>query len=288
MSQTIHLGISTCPNDTFAFHGLLAGEVDTCGLDFKIELTDVQDLNERLAQGHFDVAKGSFHAAFLLSDHLGVLPSGSALGYGVGPVVLATEPVELPAEPRDDEPDPTPTPRVLCPGRFTTATLLWQLFHGRLAHPSQALFSEIMPALKAGDTDLGVCIHEGRFTYADWGLVLVEDLGASWEARTSMPLPLGGILARRSLADDVLRRIQACVRASIDYGLSHRDETLKTMRRHAQEMDDEVLWSHVGLYVNEWTRELGPDGRRALSFLSAMGRSRGLVPEVQAPLEVLV
>ncbi|MAE27599.1 MAG: 1,4-dihydroxy-6-naphthoate synthase [Planctomycetota bacterium] len=288
MSQPIHLGISTCPNDTFAFHGLLAGKIDTGGLEFRIELADVQELNERLSQGHFDVAKGSYHAALLLSDHLGVLPSGSALGHGVGPVVLATTPRVLPPEPRDDEPDPTPTPTVLCPGRFTTATLLWQLFHGRLAQPSQALFSEIMPALKAGDTDLGVCIHEGRFTYADWGLVLVEDLGASWETRTNMPLPLGGILARRSLSDDVLRRVQSCVRASIDYGLEHRDETVKTMRRHAQEMDEDVLWSHVDLYVNDWTQDLGPDGRRALAFLSAMGRSRGLVPETQAPLEVLV
>jgi 1,4-dihydroxy-6-naphthoate synthase len=287
VSQRIHLGISTCPNDTFAFHGLLKGKVDTGGLDFSIELTDVQDLNERLSQGHFDVAKGSFHAALLLSDDLGVLPSGSALGHGVGPVVLATRSYDLPDEPRDDQPDPSNNPTVLCPGRFTTATLLWKLFHGRLAEPKQALFSEIMPALKAGETDLGVCIHEGRFTYKEWGLTLVEDLGASWETRTGMPLPLGGILARRTLEDDVIRRIQACVRASIDYAFAHREETLPTLRRYAQEMDDDVIWAHVDLYVNDWTRDLGPDGRRALSFLSAMARSRGLVPESQTPLEVL-
>lgn len=277
MSERIHLGISTCPNDTFLFHAVLEGRVDTGGLDLHVELRDVQELNERLLAGEFDVAKGSFHAALLASDRLGVLPAGSALGFGNGPLLVAREPGGVPG----------PDSRVVCPGEHTTATLLYRFFHPGGATPRQVVFSEVFPRLEAGEADFGVCIHEGRFTYAARGLALVEDLGARWERATGVPLPLGGLLARRELGTGVLRRIQALVRASLAYARAHPAETLPTLRRHAQELADDVLLAHVELYVNDWTADLGPEGLRALAELSARAAAVGVAAGERPPLEVV-
>ncbi|MFN5757651.1 MAG: MqnA/MqnD/SBP family protein, partial [Planctomycetia bacterium] len=178
MTQRIRLGISTCPNDTFAFHGLLTRAVEWRGLDFEIELLDVETLNERLLAGVFDVCKASFHAALVTADDVVVLPSGSALGFGVGPLLLAAEPETRPT------PGHRPTEArqlTLCPGRHTTAALLFDLFYPRSSRVEHVVFSEIMPRLQARTADFGVCIHEGRFTWQAHGLALVEDLGTRWE-----------------------------------------------------------------------------------------------------------
>lgn len=273
----VHLGISTCPNDTFAFHALMAGRVDPRGLDFRVELADVEELNRRLAAGEFDVAKGSFHAALKLAGELGVLPSGSALGFGNGPLLLA----------RAAGTRPGPGSRVLAPGANTTASLLYRLFHPDGAEPEQVVFSEILPALERGAADFGVCIHEGRFTYAEHGLALVEDLGERWEAATGAPLPLGGIFARRSLPLDLLRAVAETIADSLEYAYAHPEETLPTMRAHAVELDDAVIRAHVELYVNDWTRELGPEGRRALAELSRRAAAAGVLPRDVPTLQVV-
>jgi len=275
--KRLRIGISTCPNDTFAFHGLLAGEVATPGLELDFELADVEELNEAMLAGRLDAAKVSYHAALALAEDVRVLSSGSALGFGVGPVVLA------PAAPRDAGGAP---PLVLCPGRWTTATLLWRLFHPEPARLEQRVFSEILPELAAGRADLGVCIHEARFTWRERGLRLVEDLGARWEEASAAALPLGGIVVRRDLGLEAARRLQAALAASIDRAWADREACLPTMRRHAQEESDEVLWKHVELYVNEHTRALGVEGRRALEELGRLARAAGLVGE-SAALEVV-
>jgi len=264
--RSLRLGISTCPNDTFAFHGLLTGAAKSQGLEFEIELCDVEELNQRLAAGEFDVAKASFHLALEYADELCVLPSGSALGFGNGPLILAARP-DLDLE--------VGQPRVLCPGAHTTASLLYDMFHPGAGRVEQVVFSEVMPALESGSADFGVCIHEGRFTWESRGLAFVEDLGATWEGVTRTPLPLGGIVGRKSLGQDVLAEVQRSVRASLDYGLAHREETLVSMRRHAQEQDDATLFAHVDLYVNEFTRDLGATGRDALRELSERARQSG-------------
>ena len=276
-SNVIHLGISTCPNDTFTFHALLNRLVDWRGLEFHVELLDIQELNDRLLERQFDVAKTSFHAALLMTEETVVLPSGSALGYGVGPLLLASRADSIPSD---------TSQRVLCPGAHTTATLLFKLFHTDTATIEQCVFSEIMPNLQAGEADFGVCIHEGRFTWREQGLHLVEDLGSRWEQSTRSPLPLGGLVASRGLPHETIERVQAVVHDSLIYSLNDPDSALPTMRESAQEFDDDVLMKHVELYVNDWTLDLGHEGHEALKNLSEMAQSIGLIDERAEPIEV--
>jgi 1,4-dihydroxy-6-naphthoate synthase len=283
---SIHLGISTCPNDTFAFHGILAQRVDLRGLHFRVELLDVEALNRRLFAGDFDMAKASFHAALLLAGDLGVLPVGSALGFGVGPLLLAARPNSHPRD-RVEECNRSDPPRVLCPGEHTTATLLYRLFHAGEGAIEQVVFSEIMPALETGAADFGVCIHEGRFTWQQHGLALVEDLGEVWERATSAPLPLGGILARHNLGVDTIRTVTDVLRDSLAYAHTHREDTVPTMRRHAQELTREVMFKHVDLYVNHWTTDLSDTGRAALEVLGRKAAEVGMLPPSTPPLVVL-
>jgi 1,4-dihydroxy-6-naphthoate synthase len=277
MTRRLSIGISPCPNDTFVFHGLLAGKVDPCGFDLAFELADVEELNRRFARGDLDAAKCSFQAALALTRTAVVLPAGSALGFGVGPVLLA----RAGAGPlRADS-------RVLCPGAGTTAHLLFRLFHPQEGSVEQVVFSEILPRLARGEADFGVCIHEARFTFAEHGLALIEDLGATWERATGLPLPLGGILARSALGPDALERLSSAIAASLAYAHTHREEALATMRRHAQELDDAVLWKHVDLYVNRWTADLGAEGREALVRFQESAVEAGLAPRGRPPIEIL-
>ena len=266
--EKIEIAISTCPNDTFAFHGLMAGAVEAEGIEFDFKLLDISQLNAGLLAGNFDIAKASFHAAILLADETVVLPSGSALGFGVGPLLLAANPDTVPK---------SHSQITMCPGAMTTATLLFKLFYPESTKIQQAIFSEIMPALKTNPpaADFGVCIHEGRFTWAEQGLSLVEDLGTRWEQETDSPLPLGGILARRNLPPSTIVRVQESIQASIKYGMAHRAETLPTMKKYAQEMDDAVVMAHVDLYVNDWTVDLRPV-ENSLAVLSKMAKRLGI------------
>ena len=287
-ANPVRLAISTCPNDTFAFHAILENRIDLRGLKFDIELLDIQQLNDGLFDDRFDVAKASFHAAALLADRTVVLPSGSALGFGVGPLLLAAAEDTSPGKPA---PETNGKSLTVCPGRHTTAAMLFQLFYGRelksgRTRMEQAKFSEIMPMLKDSIADFGVCIHEGRFTWKEQGLFLVEDLGTRWEQETNSPLPLGGILARRQLGGDQIGEIQAVIKSSVEYGLANRNETLPTMRRYAQEFDDEVLFGHVDLYVNHWTVDLSDEGRRALAVLSTRAKQQSITPESSNDIEV--
>lgn len=279
----IRLAISTCPNDTFAFHALMQRQVDWRGLDFEIQLLDIQQLNDGLFSGSFDVAKASFHAAVLLTDSTVVLPSGSALGFGVGPLLLAAE--------ENASPDSIGESLTLCPGQHTTASMLFRIFYAAAikeqgAKIEQTLFSDIMPRLKQKTADFGVCIHEGRFTWQDQGLALVEDLGTRWEQATDSPLPLGGILANRSLPPETIARVQATIHDSIQFALADRAAPLSTMRKYADEFDDDVLMQHVKLYVNDWTVQLGEVGSSALAVLSSQARAAGIIGDDTKQLEI--
>lgn len=268
-ARRVRLGISPCPNDTFAFHGLLTGAVRPRGFELAIELDDIEALNRGYADGRFDASKASFAAALGWGAESVVLRAGSALGFGVGPLLLA----------RPGAPPLGPASRVVCPGERTTAHLLLRLLHPEARRVEHVVFSDVMPALAAGRADHGVCIHEGRFTYARHGLRLVEDLGATWERTTGGPLPLGGIVARRALGDEVLRELDDAIRASLALAHAEPDAALATMRAHAQELDDDVIRAHVALYVNAWTTDLGADGAAAIAALSRAARAAGLVAD---------
>jgi 1,4-dihydroxy-6-naphthoate synthase len=286
VSARLRVGLSPCPNDVFAFHGLLSGASDRLGLELDFALLDVQELNERLARGELDVGKASFAQALSLARDFGVLPVGAALGFGVGPLLLAREGAAgRAAGPLAELPDERA--RVLCPGAGTTATLLLRMLVPRATNVAQVRFDRIMPALAAGEADFGVVIHEGRFTYERHGLVRVADLGELWERRTKAPLPLGGVLARKSLGAGTHRRFAAALRASLDHARAHPEEAFAAMRRHAQELDAATIWRHVELYVNERTRDLGPEGRAALAAFERESRAAGLVARDAPPLEVL-
>ena len=246
-------------------------------LEFEIRLLDIQQLNHALFAGEFDVAKCSFHAALLLADRTLVMPCGSALGYGVGPLLLAGTANQSPCQANQ---------LTLCPGEHTTAALLFQLFYPKTTRVEHTVFSNIMPRLQNGAADFGVCIHEGRFTFREQGLTLVEDLGARWERDQNCPLPLGGLVADRNLDGDVLAKIHRVIRDSLDYANTRPDEALQSMRKYAQEFDDDVLRKHVELYVNEWTIDLGDVGRSALGALSSKARDVGLIGRDAPALEV--
>ncbi|MFO1010147.1 MAG: MqnA/MqnD/SBP family protein [Planctomycetota bacterium] len=271
------LGISPCPNDTFVFHGLLSGAVRVPGVELEFELLDVQALNDALATRRFDVAKASTSAALASGAEWLALRAGAALGFGVGPLLLGAPGRSVDADGRIPA-----GARVLCPGERTTAHLLYRALHRGEGRVEQVVFSAILPALQRGEADFGVCIHEGRFTWQRYGLAFVEDLGATWEARARTPLPLGLILARRVLPHDVLRALDDGIRASLEHARAHRDEVYATMRRHAQELDDDALWKHVELYVNAWTRDLGREGREALARLRLAALECGAL-EADAP-----
>jgi 1,4-dihydroxy-6-naphthoate synthase len=276
MNRPIRLAISTCPNDTFAFHGLLTRSVDWRGLEFHVDLLDIDELNRRCAAREYDVCKVSFHAALHMARDVVVLPSGSALGFGVGPLLLAAEPLTQPRGPEQ---------LTLCPGAQTTAALLFALFHPDTTCVEHVVFSEIMPRLQRRTANFGVCIHEGRFTWQQQGLACVEDLGERWEGATGCPLPLGGIVASRVLPTEVTCTVQQVIHDSLQLALADRSAPLPTMRAHAQEFDDEVLMQHVDLYVNDWTVDLGEVGRRALGELSQ--RAATLQIGAGKPLTVL-
>ncbi|MGZ4430723.1 MAG: menaquinone biosynthesis family protein [Gaiellales bacterium] len=273
----LRLGISPCPNDTFAFHAIMERRIDLRGLDLDIELLDVQALNDGLVANALDISKASYHAALLLADRYGLLRAGSALGFGVGPLLVAAEPgVRL-----------TAGSRILCPGPTTTATLLFRCLHPGMDRVEHRVFSEITRSLRNREAEFGVLIHEGRFTYQGDGLHLVEDLGDSFERLAAAPVPLGGILAGLHLPDGVAARFTAVLRDSIAYAQDHRDEALTTIVRHAQELDEAVIWPYVELYVNRYTVDFGNDGERAVRVLQQQAERAGILPAGLPALQIL-
>lgn len=248
---------SPCPNDTFMMHGLMTGKVTSPGIELDISLHDIQELNAGMASERFDFCKVSSVAALRHEGRYEILSSGAALGYGVGPLVVK----------RADAAPLNQDSRVVCPGIDTTANALFRYFHPQHGAIEQRIFSDIMPALVRGEFEYGVVIHEGRFTYQQFGLEYVSDLGARWEEQFESPLPLGCLVAHARVAEEVRRTFEGMIKASIEYGYAHREDARRTMRRHAQELDDTALWSHVELYVNNWSLDLGSSGRRAFALL---------------------
>ncbi len=267
--DVLSLGFSPCPNDTFIFHALVTGQIPTGHLRFAREiLADVETLNEWAFSGRLDVTKLSFHALGHLTEQYLLLTSGAALGRGCGPLLIAAEPLSA---------EELAQKTIAVPGRFTTAAMLLKLWAPGSRTVAMS-FEKIIPGIKEGRVDAGVIIHESRFTYEQHGLVMIEDLGAWWEAFSGLPIPLGGIAARRSLGIEVIGHINECIRASVSLAIASPDLSLPYIKKHAQELDEGVIRSHINLYVNDFTKNLGDDGQNAVAFFLTKGHEAGLFP----------
>lgn len=273
--QQMNLGFSPCPNDTFIFHALVKGLISSGDLTFRERLEDVETLNAAVLAGEFDISKISFHLLAHVRDSYALLPAGGALGRGCGPLLVSK---------RQENVDKLKGKTVALPGRYTTAALLLRLFDPELHEIVYLPFHEIMPAVAEGRVDAGVIIHESRFTYPEFGLHKLVDLGEWWERETGHPIPLGGIVARRSLGIDLVRRVGDLVRASVEFAFVHPEAAREYIASHAQEMSAEVCEAHIALYVNNYSVDYGPDGAAAIDCLLRSAEEKGIVPRSSSPL----
>lgn len=283
----LSLGFSPCPNDTFIFDALVHQKIDNKGLTFDVQYQDVETLNQKAFQRELDVTKLSYHAFAYVVEDYELLDAGSALGFGVGPLLICKDPKlaqELQQYAGALLPQHLQNLRVGIPGKFTTANFLLGLAFPLLQNKEQLVFSDIETALLQGDIDLGLIIHENRFTYADKGLHKVIDLGDYWEKTTKSPIPLGGIVVRRDLLQEVKLQINALVRESVAFAFANPKSGLEYIRSHAQEMDEAVMYQHIELYVNTYSLALGAEGRHAIQTMFDRAGDLKLIPPTNQQL----
>lgn len=252
------LGFSPCPNDTFIFDALVNGKIDTEGLEFEPVLEDIQTLNEWSSSGKLDISKLSFPAFFRNEDQYRMLDAGAALGKGVGPLLIAKRMVQVPDVIHS---------RIAIPGENTTANFLLSFAFPMAQNKTPVLFSEIEDAVLSENFDLGVIIHENRFTYQKKGLIKVCDLGEVWEEKQHAPIPLACIAAKNNLSADVRQQVSRLIRRSVEYAFANYPEITEYTRSHAQAMEEEVMRQHIDLYVNNYSIDLGADGKKAIDQL---------------------
>lgn len=256
----ITLGFSPCPNDTFIFDALVNGGFETEGVEFNTMLEDVETLNEWALQGKLDITKLSFPAFFKAKDQYRLLNSGSALGKGVGPLLISNRPENFSEKDIEDA-------TVILPGINTTAHLLFSFAYPNAKKKIFRVFNEIEDALVAGEADLGVIIHENRFTYQDKGLFKVKDLGEFWEQKMEVPIPLGGIVIKKELAEDLYTKMNEWIHHSLCVAYTKHPEISEYVKKHSQTMSEEVMLQHIKLYVNRFSLDLGKEGRNAIETL---------------------
>lgn len=275
MKTTLSLGYSPCPNDTYIFYALTHGKIPLPDFSIATRLEDVETLNQLALRGELALTKISYHAFGHLRDSYALLRSGGALGRGCGPLVIAPARTDM---------QRLRGKRIAIPGELTTANLLLQLYGTGYDNLLVVPFDQIMPALQRGDADAGVIIHESRFTYHEAGFHEVLDLGAWWETDTGLPIPLGGILARRDLGAAMTQAVDRAIRASLEFARAHAQQTRGYIKAHAQELDDQVIDAHIDLYVNDFSLDLGEEGVTAVETLLGRAEGRGLIPKSRAPL----
>ena len=275
--MTLTLGFSPCPNDCFMFDAMVHRRIDLEGLDFDVRMADIEALNAAAFAGGVDITKLSFHAFAYCADDYVLLDAGSALGRNCGPLLISQRPISPEEVAAGDL-------RIAIPGKYTTANFLLSLAFPRATDKSECLFSDIEAGVLDGRFDAGLIIHENRFTYADRGLKKIIDLGEFWESATGAAIPLGGIVISRRLPADVRQRVNRVMRRSVEYAFANRDASLPFVRANAQAMSDEVMYKHIDLYVNEYSVDLGVDGRRAVEVLFERARNSGVIPEMKEDL----
>ena len=264
MKQIIHIGFSSCPNDCFIFDALIHQKIDTKNFEFIPVIEDVDQLNKRALSGELEVTKLSYHAYYYCQDKYVYLNSGSALGFGCGPLLI-THSKEIVQNFEDY--DFRKTIRVLIPGELTTAHFLLKKFFPEIQHKTSVLFSDIEELLVQKKYDAGLIIHENRFTYQQKGLFKIRDLGEMWENAFRLPIPLGGIMAKRDLGETTIQELDRLIQQSVLYAFEHPESVMPFVKQHAQAMDEKVMQQHIQLYVNDYTIALKEDGKKAIEFL---------------------
>lgn len=272
--SALSLGYSPCPNDTYIFYGLVHNKIEGAP-PFKEILEDIETLNTMATNNQLDMTKISFHALGHLRDRYCLLHSGGALGRGCGPMVIAREPIS---------PEDLQHKKIAIPGKLTTAALLLRLFDPHIQNLVVLPFHEIMSATQKGEVDAGLIIHESRFTYPNYGLHKVIDLGQWWESATGHPIPLGGILARRDLGKETIQNIDRSLRASVEFAHNNPNAVKDYIRQHAQEMDERVMQQHIDLYVNDYTLDYMTDGEVAITDLYQRAEAANIIPPSTQPL----
>lgn len=275
--QALSLGFSPCPNDTFIFDSLVHQQVADCDLTFEVFLEDVETLNQWAFEGKLDITKLSYSAFLQLTDTYQLLDSGSALGFGVGPLLVTTK--EKAASISDIQTF-LQTARIAIPGKYTTANLLLSLAFPQAKNKKEVLFSNIEAAVLSGEFDAGLIIHENRFTYAERGLEKLMDCGAWWESETNAAIPLGGIVIKKSLPQSVKQKVQKAIKNSLELSWQAYPTLSNFITHHAQEMSEDVMRKHINLYVNEYSKSLAKTGRNAIDTLFNRAYTAGIIAEI--------
>lgn len=265
------LGFSPCPNDTFIFDAMIHGRIDTEGLEFDFFLSDVEELNRKAFASEVDITKISYHAYAYAARDYRILDSGSALGHKNGPLLVARKKTGR---------KKLESSRIAIPGKYTTANLLLGIALPGALDKTEFLFSDIADAVIEDKADVGLIIHETRFTYPEKGLVKILDLGEYWEKLTRLPIPLGAIVINRRIPFDTALKVNRIIRKSIEFAYDNSDLSFDFVQSHAREMDSSVMNSHIKLFVNNYSVDLGRKGREAVSELFRIASLKGIIPEV--------
>jgi 1,4-dihydroxy-6-naphthoate synthase len=274
----LSLGFSPCPNDTFIFDALIHHKIDTEGLDFEVFYDDVETLNQKAMRGGLDISKLSYHAFAYVADKYVLLDAGSALGFGVGPMLICKDkPEKLLADLKSD----SSNLKIGIPGKYTTANFLLGTAFPNATNKVELVFSDIEDAVLDGRVDIGLIIHENRFTYQDKGLKKIIDLGDYWEKQTGCAIPLGGIVANRNLPVDVQHKINRILRRAVEFAFANPKSGLEFIRAHAQEMSEEVMYKHIELYVNKFSIDLGAEGKKAIRLLFDTALKNNIIPTIK-------
>lgn len=271
MKRKLTLGFSPCPNDTFIFDAMVNDRIDLGDIEVEVVLADVEELNRMALEGKLDVTKISYNAFAYVHSHYQLLNAGSALGNNCGPLLIAKKQLS------EEE---LKTASIAIPGKNTTANFLMSFAYPEAQNKREFLFSEIESAVLDGKVDAGVIIHENRFTFQDKGLVKIADLGEIWEQKTGFPIPLGGIAVHRRLKPGIRRKFDSLLRESVQNAFDNPEASKDYVTCHAQEMDEVVMRSHINLYVNDYSLDLGEKGKAAISKMYEVGKQFGM-PRVE-------
>ncbi|MES2479080.1 MAG: 1,4-dihydroxy-6-naphthoate synthase [Bacteroidota bacterium] len=271
------LGFSPCPNDTFIFDAMVNGLIDTKGLSFDFVMEDVETLNQMAYEEKLDITKLSYGTYLNLTKEYALLHSGSALGKGVGPLLVSKKPIPF---------NEIAQHSIAIPGIKTTANLLLSMAAPAAKNKTEMVFSDIEDALINERFDIGLIIHESRFTYAQKGLHKIMDLGDWWENTMNAAIPLGGIVMKRKLEKSIIAQVDALIKESILYSWKNYPSLSPFVQNNAQEMDEAVMRQHIQLYVNEFTTDLGALGIHSIKTLFNQAKSAGLISETEMPEEI--